>query len=214
MVESEWRRTIISVAGGAEIGRKVTDLPVPSADPEELEERYGRLRPATSASEMAEGLFDLARRMFETDGGHVTILLPYRDGVLLGPRVFQFEDQRAKFVQMRWFAQDVEREGIDTIFFITESWIATPEQVLPMRRRPSEVPDRKEALLLHGADASGWQVMYTAIAERDSDGRPALGSTHVTEAPPVEGFLAPVLAVWRGTGAGETPSEGRGGGGV
>lgn len=214
MVATEWRRTVISVADGAEIGRRVTDLPVPSADAEELEERYGRLKPATNVREMAEALFEHARRMFETDGGHVTILLPYREGAPLGPRVFQFEDQRAKFVEMRWFAQDVEREGIDTIFFITESWIATPEQVLPMRRRPSGVPDRKEALFLHGADASGWQVMYTAIAERDSDGRPMLGPTHLTESPPVDGFLAPVLSVWRGTRASEAPPEERDGGRV
>ncbi len=142
---------------------------------------------------MPKNLFDVARTFFLRDNYHLPFLFLLRDYRPVKILYTPIENRAQKYLQMRHLAAEVVRYGADAAISIGEAWIA-PLTEIKGYQSPSEVPTRKEALVLVMVGKSGEPVQYMAEIERGGK-NVSLGETFVTRGQPVWKF-APFYQVW------------------
>jgi gamma-glutamyl phosphate reductase len=87
--------------------------------------------------------------------------------------------------------------GADAVFFVSEAWTAKAENV-PPGGFAVDATDRGEAIVLHGADASGEQIALSANVVRKKVKKhkvKSLSSTHV-DTTSQNMVLTPFIEVW------------------
>lgn len=145
------RRTLdVWLATGIPVEFERVSQAVSREEAEYSNERYG-LNPkeifgVTDTPEgILAGLFATARVMMAKDGYHVTIMFMFKGKRMLQMLELRPEEHGQKYLMMRDLAHDLVRKGADTAILIGEIWSSTYSQADPYRR-PSDAPDREEAL--------------------------------------------------------------------
>jgi hypothetical protein len=195
------RALLLSLSDGSRISfeREHREIDLTGAE-EGLTERYGAsgievFRNAFSGGQdgVPKNLFDAARMAFLRDGYHLPFLFLLRDYQLVKILVTPIENRAQKYLQMRHLAAEVIKYGADAAISIGEAWM-TPLAEIRGYQSPSEVPTRREGLLLVMVGKSGEPVQYWAMIERQGE-NVSLGETIVTRGQPVWKF-APFYQAW------------------
>ncbi len=138
-------------------------------------------------------LFDTARRMTETDGHHVTMLVLLRGTTVVRLAQVEFPDHGSKYIVMRDVAHEVARKGADGVILIGEGWLAAADPTKPYMRAV-DAPDKKEMLAATLVRTTGEPIQLSAMFDRQGDSV-KLGET--VEIRDGEHFIfAPVYEVW------------------
>ena len=144
--------------------------------------------------ETLRSLFSVARRVFETDGHHDTIMFILQQSrpvriIQLGP-----EDQAEKYLLMRRMADEVARTAADAVVLLSESWSAPFDPEYPYRRA-SEAPDRREYVTGTLVQKEGEPIQLMARIAR-ADDRVTLEQTEEIRDPFLWAY-APIYAAWK-----------------
>lgn len=150
-----------------------------------------------------------ACRVCAHDGFHrpTTLLLDSENNVI-SITARDFRDQAEKYLSFRSLADDVRREGADTVIHVGEVWEAriSKDDLSPDMVRASERQDRQEALAVMVATVDGRERTFSTPIARRSDGAIVLGSTREgKEEGAINASFLPVKKVWaerRAAGAG------------
>jgi hypothetical protein len=104
------------------------------------------------------------------------------------------EDQQAKYLFFGKVATEVQRLGAVGIVNIADTWTLPRGIELPPGKRPGDMEERQEALLVTGVRNDG--AIRTLIAPYGRvDDEPQFEDT-LDAGPSAHYFLAPVLRVW------------------
>ena len=156
--------------------------PANISDPLEPQKRYGfdpRDMYASSGHphDHARTLFVGARKIFEIDGHHSTILIFLRDGKpATGPYELRPGEHGHKYIMMRKLAHEANRIGADAVALIGEAWAAPYDPSHPYRRA-ADSSDRYEELTLTVVSKAEEPIYLAAKIER-IDKKALLGQTH------------------------------------
>ncbi len=173
---------------------------------EEAEDRYG-VREAVSGVDVndpeayAKALVEVASRMLERDGHHITLALFHRPEGGWQHHVVVAADKLDKYLIWQRLAEGVREHGYDAVIVIAESWVATEENV-PNVMYPdlSQVQGRVEALTVELETADGRSVMWlTPFRKKWSvrGKRVKLESTqHIEFDETPLGSMTPIRKVW------------------
>lgn len=194
---NERRSTLFSVKTGLpiEIQNKVI-----RADPKSMKEAAKRYGPfdlgtknfATNIA-LAKAYFEIARKVFLTDGYHEALLFLLKDKKIIALRGHRAETAGEKYTLMRSHANEAARIGADAVFTIDEAWIARPEDLKPYER-PSQSKSRREILSLLLLEKGGQPYSLSAEILRDEK---ALSLTETEEEFNGSAFMfAPFLEAW------------------
>jgi hypothetical protein len=150
--------------------------------------------------DVARQVSAFACRVCAHDGFHrpTTILLDSGNNVL-SVTAREFRDQAEKYLAFRRLAEDVRREGADTVIHIGEVWEArVPRDSLsPDMQRASERRDRQEALAVMVVTADGREKTISTPITRGQGGSVVLGSTRDgADAAALNASFLPVRKVW------------------
>lgn len=121
------------------------------AETEQAAKRYGLSpkeiipSPAHGAESILNDLFATARKMFTTDGGHVTISFLLKDAAIVSMTMLNFEEHGEKYLVMRSLANEVIKHGADAVIIIGEVWLAKYDASKPYRRAVDS-PEKIELL--------------------------------------------------------------------
>jgi hypothetical protein len=142
----------------------------------------------------------VARRTLAHDGYHLPhAFLFTSDRQPLDAMELRFDDQAEKYLAFQGVARAVDRQGAEIVIIINEIWEAhmPTAELSPTMLRPSERPDRTEALMVLVATSDGRHRSYHSPFTRDKDGRPVLGkTTSVDQQTQWAPSLAPIQSVW------------------
>lgn len=158
------------------------------------QERPRKLKSARSLVDDAAIWFEHAKTVLQRDGYHLPLaIVGHADG-RCRIQVLAMDDRPAKYLAFRWLAAEIEKTGATSVVVINEVW-ASKARDGGTFGYPSDDPDRREALQLVAADASGRTCSQLVFFRRDESGKVRLGEQSVlTDDRPF--FLAPILAVW------------------
>jgi hypothetical protein len=143
--------------------------------------------------EHAKALLVLAKKILVRDGFHYPMAFLVLPGGDKFPMALEFESQEDKYVVYREVAKEVEARRAMAVILVNEVWLAAEDE--SVGRRPSESPNRKEALQVFVACADGRRRSYTTVFRGDLRGRIKLGETHIGEGGQIF-VLNPILDVW------------------
>lgn len=149
----------------------------------------------------ARSLFAVARKMFEKDGYHITIVILMRSGKPVDFRELRPEEHGHKFMMMRTLAQHAQKIGADAAVLLSETWSAPADPAKPFMRAVDS-PDRRELLTATAVSKSGDPLHLSAEIRRDGENvRLAntvehLGGAHFAFAPLYEVWKKPIPEEW------------------
>lgn len=160
-----------------------------------------RFDPGVDSLDAAGQLATIAARTLAHDGYHLPITFFFDDrNQIISVAGMSFEDQAEKYVMFRAMADEAERLGASMVVHAGEVWQATaPKGGLSAdMQRPSERPDRTEALSVMAATSDGRQRTYFTPFTRDSESKPVLGKTRVAaEDKYLNASFIPLMKMWR-----------------
>jgi hypothetical protein len=166
---------------------------------EQASTRYGLERPSATLSPddpfaWAEQCVDMSKKMLAKDGYHrsMVFLFPIRAGSSFV--VLPAEDQQDKYLRWERIANAVERTDATGLVIIDEVWIVPADAANPTGR-PSEMSNRREALVVTVATADGRDSSYTTLFNWVGN-EIQFEETMVTAGDRMF-FLEPVRRVWR-----------------
>jgi hypothetical protein len=142
-----------------------------TAEGPKFEKRYG-IRPSTMYAgsgkihDHARSLFGAARKMFEKDGYHITIVILLRNGKPIDFRELRPMEHGHKFMMMRTLAQRAQKVGADAAVLISETWSAPANPANPYMRAVDS-PDREELLTATAVSKDGDPIHLSAEILRD-----------------------------------------------
>lgn len=169
------------------------------AEASKFKERYG-VDPAKIYAESAEvhdharSLFAVARKMFEKDGHHITIVILLRRGKPVDFHELRLGEHGHKFIMMRKLALQAQKIGADAAVLLSETWSAPANPAKPYLRA-AHSPDRMELLTATAVSKDGDPLHLSAKILRDANNvRLADTIEHVGGA---HFAFAPLYAVWQ-----------------
>jgi hypothetical protein len=146
-----------------------------------LKERYG-IEPremyadSVEPHDHARALFAAARKIFEKDGYHITVIILMRDGKpATVPSEMRPGEHGHKYMMMRDLAREAQRIGADAAVLISESWTAPFDPAKPYMRA-ADAPNRRELLTATVVSKAGEPLYLTAEILRDKE-KVSLGET-------------------------------------
>lgn len=169
------------------------------AEAPKLKERYGvdptkMYADSGKIHDHARSLFAVARKMFEKDGYHITIVFLLRGGKPIEIRELRPEEHGHKFMMMRTLAQHAQRIGADAAVLLSETWSAPANPAKPYMRAVDS-PDRRELLTATAVSKDGDPLHLSAEIFRDgknvrlADTIEHVGGAHFA--------FAPLYKVWK-----------------
>lgn len=176
------------------------------AEAPKFTERYG-VDPARMYSETGEvhdharSLFAVARKMFEVDGYHITIVILLRGGKPVDFRELRPGEHGHKFMMMRSMALHAQRSGADAAILLSETWSAPANPTKPYMRAVDS-PERRELLTATAVSKVGNPLHLSAeILRNDQNVRLAdtvelVGGAHFAFAALYEIWKKPIPADW------------------
>ena len=200
MKGQEWYRTIWLDLNTGEILHPAC-FPVEVLDDEEVRRHYadtqqrnGKREKPKSLKEEADMLFEGAKNILVIDGHHIPIaFLGYPNGHrdIVG---LEMLNRTEKHFAIRSLAADIERNGANSVVFISEVWVSGTENY---RLTPVgvESPDLGEALQLIAANTEGEAYIKQILFTRDKRGKINMGE-ELTSSENVYNMLAPIKEVW------------------
>ncbi len=169
------------------------------AEAPKLKERYG-VDPTKMYAESgkvhdhARSLFAVARKMFEKDGHHITIVILLRGGKPIDFRELRPAEHGHKFMMMRTMAQHAQKIGADAAVLLSETWSAPANPAKPFMRAVDS-PNRRELLTATAVSKVGDPLYLSAeILRNDQIVRLADTVEHVNGA---HFAFAPLYEVWK-----------------
>ena len=186
--------------------RKVLGRDEVMAQAPKLKDRYG-FDPATMYADSgkihdhARSLYAAARKMFEKDGYHITIVILLRGGRPVDFHELRPEEHGHKFMMMRTLAQHAQRIGADAAVLLSETWSAPANPVKPYMRA-IDSPDRMELLTATAVSKDGDPLHLSAeILRNGKNVRLAgtiehVGGAHFAFAPLYEVWKKPIPENW------------------
>jgi hypothetical protein len=196
---SETRALNISLAGRRILRFDRVAKEIHKEDARKAVERYGDIDEDMFGSkggdegDIAANLFKSAKKVFLKDGYHESIIFLFRERRLLHLFGIRPENLGQRYLLMRTVADEVIKYGADAIIELGELWLARANMLKPYQR-PSEVPERVEALSATLATKSGVTIQFIAKVQRDGD-NVVLHDTQVDRKPALFSF-APVYEAW------------------
>jgi hypothetical protein len=199
----EERAIYIAVKDGSILGYRREFGSAEPAALKKVQRRYGHFKPAkrltesSTLREVAKVYFDMARTVMARDSYHLNMFIPLRGALQIGLVVAPTENRADKYMLMRDIARYVRRIRADGILHIGESWIAQFDDI-PLGGYPDQAPNRREALTMTAANATGQILSFSAEIHRKLIKKhkvKRLGPTDIVEGDKVIS-MAPVLEVW------------------
>lgn len=196
------------------LGREEAEAEIPK-----FKERYG-VDPTKMYAESGEihdharSLFAAARRMFERDGYHITIVILLRSGKPVDFREMRPAEHGHKFMMMRTMAQHAQKIGADAAVLLSETWSAPANHDKPYMRAVDS-PERRELLTATAVSKVGDPLQLQAEILRDdknvklAETVEQVGGAHFAFAPLYEIWKRPIPTDWGElpTGTDETGKE-------
>ncbi|MGI4880689.1 MAG: hypothetical protein ACRYG4_24760 [Janthinobacterium lividum] len=176
------------------------------AEAPEFKKRYGvdptkMYADSGKAHDHARSLFAGARKMFEKDGYHITIVILLRGGKPIDFRELRPAEHGHKFMMMRTVAQLVQKSGADAAVLLSETWSA-PANIEKPYMRAVDSPDRRELLTATTVSKDGDPLHLSAEILRDdkkvrlADTVEYAGGAHFAFAPLYEVWKKPIPENW------------------
>lgn len=137
--------------------------------------------------------FDLARKMFLVDGGHMTAVFFLKAGEVVHMQQLVFEDKATKYVVMRSIASQAAKTNSDSVIMISEVWSYKLDKG-KLWSDPLNDPNRKEHLSATLLTKDGEPVRLSAEIHRSGD-EVFLGPTEVSRNEVLPSF-APLYTAW------------------
>lgn len=168
-------------------------------DAKEVIRRYGNahegmLGPKNANVEtVISSLFSTARKVFEIDHYHQTMIFLFRRGTLIHFFGIQPENHAQKYLLMKRVAREVTVYQADSLIQLGEMWFAPAELAEPFMRA-DESPRRREALTATLIRRQGESIILFAEITRNGD-NVALGDTEVQQGGSAFAFSS-VYEVW------------------
>ena len=190
------RSLYVGLADGKPIAFESREVEIDLRDRKKLLSRYGIDFPnweTSSEAELGNSLFETARRLFLTDGYHITIIMMFKQGRPVSMIKVDPQNQAEKYLLMRQAAREVTIHNADTVTMIGEIWSAPPDPAKPYMRA-AESPDRREALLATIVTKDAEPLTLRADIFRE-DGRVSLGDTSVSHGG-AQFMFAPIYEAW------------------
>jgi hypothetical protein len=147
-------------------------------DFDSIENRYGELVPELKKLGAIVELKDAikfvqvtSKQMLLKDGFHQSFVIALsadnRRFYAIGLRM---DDRAGKHIAIRRTASLLKQDSIKWAVMVGEAWIAYLEAGGQATRHASEMPDRKEALVIHGVSCEGSFASASAIFNRSNSG--------------------------------------------
>lgn len=174
MIAFEDRRTTwIRVRDGAEIEIQARELEPHAEIDEVVRKRYGTLRTdallaaltAKTLAGRAREFWNVARRMMEIDGYHVSMVWLIRDGAPVWYSMIEFPDNASKHLYWDEIRRQVEKTAATEIVVVGEIWLAKFDPRVP-DRRAQDASDRVEALAVNALNSKGESIEIVGHVER------------------------------------------------
>ena len=176
------------------------------AEAPKLKERYGvdptkMYADSGKVHDHARSLFAVARKMFEKDGHHITIVILLRGGKPIDFRELRPGEHGHKFMMMRTLAQHAQKIGADAAVLLSETWSAPANPAKPYMRAVDS-PDRRELLTATAVSKDGDPLHLSAEILRDdknvrlADTIEHAGGAHFAFAPLYEVWKKPIPENW------------------
>jgi hypothetical protein len=149
-------------------------------------ERKGR-QASILTRDFVRGILRGAQQNLVHDGGLAPVLFLRLDNDERGMLALDrppTHDEKVKYFAGLAFVIEHAGRRIHEVLFVSESWYVSKEEgrELSTEIRPSQHPDRKEAIVLVGRDAKGTcQAFLVQPFTRDIHNRPVLGDVEVEE---------------------------------
>lgn len=188
-----------------EVGKKLGREELMAEAPK-LEERYGvdptkMYADSGKVHDHARSLFAVARKMFEKDGHHITLIILLRGGKPIDLRELRPAEHGHKFLMMRTLAQQAKKIGADAAVLLSETWSAPANPAKPYLRAVDS-PDRRELLTAIAVSKDGDPLHLSAEILRDdknvqlADTIEHAGGAHFAFAPLYEVWKKPIPQNW------------------
>jgi len=140
---------------------------------------------------------EYAKRVLTTDGYHVPLAILMMQDSSIELHELMFEDRQAIYVLMEQLANRVYVSGAVGVILINEGWMARPEE-LEGGKRPSEVPGRRETLMVEAVAADGRRRAFITPFSRNEKGQIELETTESSDDTQYFSVnLEPIRRVWR-----------------
>jgi hypothetical protein len=169
------------------------------AEGPKLKKRYG-INPSTMYAnsgklhDHARSLFGAARKMFEKDGYHITMVILLRNGKPIDFRELRPMEHGHKFMMMRTLARQAQKIGADAAVMISETWSAPANPANPYMRAVDS-PDRKELLTATAVSKDGDPIYLSAEILRD--GKKFTLADTIEHTNGAHFAFAPLYEVWK-----------------
>lgn len=82
----------------------------------------------------------------------------------------KMDDRAGKHIAIRRVASLLAQDSIKWVVMVGEAWLAYLKKDEQPTRHASEMPDRKEALVIHGVNCDGLFVSASAVFNRNKGG--------------------------------------------
>jgi len=134
----------------------------------------------------------IAKKMLVRDRRlHTVVMLRTPNGLYMN--ALEFADQAEKYVAMRHVAADVERLGAFAVILVGEVWTLPVDKFRGIR--PTDSPEREEAICVEMATVEGGSRMWTAPFKRGLLGGIKFDETGIADEN--SNTFLPIRRVWR-----------------
>ena len=193
----ENRRLHINLETRGEITEHLEIIPGSHTD---SEARYGEMKLTGDAIARVPQIIEVNKRMLAIDGRLATVAILMRGDRIIDSFGLEFYDQGSKRVAIRKVADWAERNNADGVILVSEVWLAVmrPEDDPsdPNMLRPTDRPDRMEAIQVVAITRDGRTADSTCIFTREQDGSIVFDETiHGTNKQ--GGILEPIRRRWQ-----------------
>jgi len=126
-----------------------------------LSEFKNNKKTTTSLRTLVEDSLELGKRILGVDGYHNLTIISIDNKRRVYISQTAFDDQDDKYMFWNQFAKKVKHDKITEIIVIGETWISSFDPKQPWLK-PSDVPDKKEALQAVGISCKGDEITIIA----------------------------------------------------
>lgn len=149
------------------------------------EEIIEKIRSAKNLRELADAYFEKARAIFLTDGYLVPFMCFVKGSKIIDLMPFGATDKSTKYLLMRRFADEVQKNGADAVMFATELWFAPVNDKNPFSSL-EDSPDKEERLGIFVCSENSEDFCLYADVIRNED---KISLSETKEMAQVETFL-------------------------